>query len=520
MWRRFAFVLLTVLMVVPASAQLENVGNLDFPTSGTPEAQNHFLRGAGILHSFGWKQAIEQFQAAQKLDPEFAMAYWGESLCYNHPLQSEQDPESPRAVLKRLGPTREARLAKAPTAREKGFLSAVEELWADGGDWRARRVAYMDAMERLHHEFPDDDEVTTFYAVSLLSGARALQDETFRLEVKAGALALDVFGRNRKHPGAAHYVIHSFDDPIHAPLALEAADAYAGIAPAVSHAIHMPTHIFIQHGMWEKVAHQNDRGHKVGTELWKPGDSMGDMSHSLDWGQYGYLQMGDYEKGRKAIARFEEMVAMEPNGRAKSGLALNRARYIVETEEWKVQSLPDTASEHELLANGISAARTGDLVAAKEMAERLAGKANDAKADNGQGHGARVMLHEVKALTALAEGKSDEAVELLVQATEIEESMRPPNGAANPIKPSHELLGEVLLEVGKPAEAATAFETCLLRTPNRARSLLGAARAYAKTGERAKAAERYRSLRAIWSGHSELPGYQEAERFLASTDDR
>ena len=173
MRRRFeCFALVIALaLVAPASAQLENVGNLSFPTSGSPEAQRHFLRGVAILHSFGWKQAIAEFKLAQKAQPDFAMAYWGETLCYNHPLNSQQDAKNPRAVLARLGPNRAARLAKAPTAREKGFLEAVEELWGEG-DWRQRRVAYMNAMERLHKQFPNDDEVTTFYALSLLS-ARA-----------------------------------------------------------------------------------------------------------------------------------------------------------------------------------------------------------------------------------------------------------------------------------------------------------------------------------------------------------
>jgi hypothetical protein len=239
MSRRLPFaapLMLVAFLGSPVAAQLESVGNLRFETSASPEAQKHFLRGVAILHSFGWKQAIAEFQAAQKIDPDFALAYWGESLCYNHPLAPEQDGKTPREVLARLGATPEARLAKAPTAREKGFLRAVEDLWAEGpqkDDWRARRVAYMEAMARLHQEFPDDDEVTTFYAVSLLSGARALEDNTFRLEVKAGALSMDVFNRNRNHPGAAHYIIHSFDDPIHAPLALDAADAFADIAPAV-----------------------------------------------------------------------------------------------------------------------------------------------------------------------------------------------------------------------------------------------------------------------------------------------
>ena len=163
-----------------ADAQFQSVGTLDFPTSATGEAQQHFLRGVAILHSFGWKQAIEEFQAAQALDPDFVLAYWGETLNYNHPLQAERDAESPRAVLARLGSTREERLAKAPTARERGFLAAVEDLWGPG-DWRKRRVAYMEAMARLYDQYPDDDEVATFYSLALLSGARALNDNSLRL---------------------------------------------------------------------------------------------------------------------------------------------------------------------------------------------------------------------------------------------------------------------------------------------------------------------------------------------------
>jgi len=309
MGRVFA-VMLLALSIAPASAQFENVGTISFPTSGSPAAQQHFLRAVAILHSFGWKQAIAEFHEAQKLQPDFAMAYWGETLCYNHPLNAEQDVKSPRAVLARLGATPAERLAKAPTDREKGFLQAVEILWGPGDDWRARRVGYMNAMEKLAQQYPEDDEVKTFYAVSLLSGARALDDNTFRLEMKAGALALDVFKRHPNHPGAPHYVIHSFDDPIHAPLALEAARAYAAIVPAVSHGVHMPTHIFIQHGMWNEVANQNVRAFNVARELLQPGDTPGDLAHSGDWGHYGFLQLGDYAGARARTKAMEEALTV------------------------------------------------------------------------------------------------------------------------------------------------------------------------------------------------------------------
>ena len=208
---RFAAVVF--LLAGSSAAQFENVGSLDFPTSGSPEAQTHFLRGIAILHSFGWKQAVEQFHKAQELNPDFAMAYWGESLCYNHPLHQDQDLESPRAVLKRLGETREERLSKAPTDREKGFLEAVEILWGEG-DVVERKVGYMEAMRRLYERYPDEDEVASFYALSTIAAVRPSGDTTFRLYVQAGALAMQVFARNPNHPGAAHYIIHAFDDPV------------------------------------------------------------------------------------------------------------------------------------------------------------------------------------------------------------------------------------------------------------------------------------------------------------------
>jgi tetratricopeptide (TPR) repeat protein len=453
------------------------------------------------------------------------LAYWGESLCYNHPLNSQMDFKEPRAVLARLAPDRAARIAKAPTDREKGFMTAVEELWGEG-DSRQRRINYMNAMERLYRQFPNDDEVTTFYALSLLSASSAVDDRTSRLNVKGGALAMDVFKKNPNHPGAVHYIIHAFDDPVHAPLALEAARVYAKIVPAVSHAVHMPTHIFIQHGMWNEVANQNIRAFNVAKELWQPGDVPGDMSHSGDWGQYGFLQLGDYAGARERIQAFEWMAETTKNQRATGALSLVRARYIIETEEWKVQPIADNASNETILANGFSAVKTGDLATAEKMEAALAAKVKAAPgapapanphAEHGAapapapapamapggadaGKGIRVMHKELQALIAQARGQGDQAIALLKEAVEIEESMRAPNGAADPIKPSHELLGEVLLQAGKSREAADAFETSLLRMPNRARSLMGAIRAHAAAGNREKAAERLATFNSFWKG--------------------
>ena len=516
------FVLVALTVGGPTHSQFENVGTIDFPTSATGEAQQHFLRGMAILHSFGWKQAIEQFRAAQAIDPDFAMAYWGETLSYNHPLQPEANAESPREALARLGATPEERLAKAPTAREKGLLDAVERLWGEGR-WQDRRVAYMEAMARLYEQFPTDDEIATFYALSMLSGARAQGDDSLRLEVQAGAIALGVLDRNPSHPGAAHFVIHAFDDPLHAPIALPAAYVFAEIAAAVSHARHMPTHIFIQHGMWDLVSTNNQSAYDAAQDLWQPGDSVGDGVHALDWGQYGDLQRGDYEKARVWIDRLVAIIdASEGQARAVSTLPLMEARYVVETEEWKIDEITDETSPHTLLATGFSAIRTGDVETA-QRAEAALARLVAAEDDGGNVRAGRrwvqVMHKQVAALVRAAQGDADGAVQFMDEALEIVAGIRPPNGAADPVKPAYELYGEILLELGRPEDAAARFETSLQRMPNRPRSVLGLARALEQMGDDDGAAEQYEILDAIWAGRDSFTGLQEARQFLMSRRD-
>lgn len=513
--------LAAVLLVVAAGdarAQFQEVGVIDFPTSATGEAQDHFLRGVAILHSFGWLQAREQFHAAQEFDPDFAMAYWGESLAYNHPLNSQMDATEPRKALERLAPTRAERLAKAPTDREKGFLNAVEILWGEG-EHVERRLGYTDAMAQLYEDYPDDPEVAAFYALSMLSAVGATRDLSGRLNVRAGTIALKLSKDNNDHPGAVHYTIHSFDDPLHAPLALEAAHRFAEIAPAVSHARHMPTHIFIQHGMWNYVSGHNQYAYDAARELWQPGDPMGDATHALDWGQYGDLQLGDYEKARLWIQRIEKMASgtfleggpSDEGGQARpsGAVSLLKARYIVDTEEWAVLPINDESSGHELLATGLSAARTGN---------RAALEAAEAALDADGGGYAGVMHKQVAALLAVDRGNEAGARELMDEAVETVEAMAPPRGAASPIKPLHELYGEMLAGFGAHEDAAAMYETSLVRMPNRPRSLLGLARASVETGDFERATEAYEKLTEVWAGRDAFPGYQEAMRFLESTD--
>ena len=514
----FATLILASVAAPPAAqAQFEDVGVITFPTSATGEAQAHFLRGVAILHSFGWKQAREQFHAAQAIDPDFALAYWGESLAYNHPLVTNMDPTEPRKALERLAPTAEERIAKAPTEREKGLMRAVETLWGDG-DHGKRRFEYMEAMGDLHETYPDDPEIAAFYALSLLGVNRLNGNVTERYNIRAGTIALKLLNDNPVHPGAAHYTIHSFDHPINAPLALEAAYAFAGIAPAVSHARHMPTHIFIQHGMWDLVSGHNQSAFDVAVELWEPGDALGDAVHSLDWGQYGDLQRGDYEKARLWIERIESMVEHEGfevggargsagTARARGAVPLLKSRYTVETEEWDVRPVTDDMRTVELLATGLSAARTDDQ-------ETLAA-AEKALADESDGSGYDHVMHmQVSALLHQGMGHADVATGFMDRAVEAVEAMAPPRGSANPVKPVHELYGELLLELDRPEDAAEMFETSLMRMAGRPRSLLGLARANAAMGNTMVALENYSKVAALWEGRDGIAGLDEARGFV------
>jgi len=522
MKRMLATICILLMSYSVTADEKDSVGEITFPTSGSAEAQEHFLRGVATLHSFGWKQARTAFQQAQEVDPDFAMAYWGESLTYNHPLITEWDRETPKIVLGKLGETTEARLAKAPTARERGFMIAVEALFFSAGDTKARRTAYMNAMNSLHQRYPYDDEVAAFYALSLLSAAGPA-GEGHRQNVKAGAIAMDITARNPRHPGGVHYTIHAFDDPVHAPLALPAAWVFADIAAAVSHARHMPTHIFIQHGMWQQVSDSNQSAYDAAVALWEPGDMAGDMAHALDWGQYGDLQLGDYDRAELWIERMQEIVRKNP-GQQRVIEALPRvsARMILETQHWEMRPVTDSSMETELLATGISAVHLGDLDRARQAADKLAAKAaalgnSDTSYYAATGKPIAVMHRSVAGMTAIAEGDTDKGLAMLQEGVEIAESMRPPNGAPNPIKPVHELYGEALLSADRAAEAVRQFNASLARTPNRPLSLLGLARSYAALGDEESARRAYQQLAEVWKGR-DFPGLKEANHYVTAAD--
>ena len=517
----FSMCLLGAFSTSAFSADLEQIGTFEFPTSASGEAQRHFTLGVGYLHSFGWKQARTEFRKAQEIDPDFALAYWGESLTYNHPLIPVlQDPDSPQDTLNRLGSTSEERLSKAPTNREKGFLRAAEAFAFTEGSLGDKRLAWMYAMLDLYEEFPEDREVIAFTAVAMLSGATVSKDNRVlnnfltesgtEISMQAGAMAMDIFRENPNHPGAAHYIIHSFDHPTYAPLALSAAEKYASIAPAVSHARHMPTHIFIQHGMWDRVAEWNDSAFLAGWDLWEPGDAAGDQNHSSDWGQYGDLQRGNFDRSEMWINRASDVLSNNPgDGRSTGTLKTMKARHIIETENWETYELTDSLNSDELLALGLSAANLGDLDLAQAVADRL----EDLSSQSPSNTTLNLISMEISALTMFKKGQEEEAVALLMEAVSVAENQSPPRGAASPLKPVHELAGDLLLAMGSHDKAAELYETSLGRMANRPRALLGAARSYAGMSDEYNARQKFQAFYSLWKD-TDIVAVDEVEDYL------
>src|SRR5207237_4355954 len=239
---------------------------------------------------------------AQKADPAFALGYWGEATSFNHPLWAEQDLASARRALEKLAPDARARAAKAPAGKERELIEAADILFG-AGDKLARDIAYSQALGRMHAKYPQDDEISVMYALSLLGTARPGEKST-RNAMQAGALALDLFQRHPQHPGAAHFIIHAFDDPDHAILSLPAARSYSQIAPSAAHALHMPSHIFVQLGMWDDVVASNVVAYKAANDLAEAKNLPRGREdfHTLSWLQYAYLQQGKFDEAAKSVA--------------------------------------------------------------------------------------------------------------------------------------------------------------------------------------------------------------------------
>lgn len=470
-----------------ALAQQPRLGTVNFPTSGSAAAQPHFLRGVGYLHSFEYNLAAQAFREAQRADPAFAMAYWGEAMTHNHPVWNQQALDSARAIL--------ARAPRTGTPKERAWLQAALTLYGEGTKPR-RDTLYSRAMLRLVDEYPDDHEVRTFAALSLLGLNQAVREVTAYM--RAAALAQPVFEANPDHPGAAHYLIHAFDDPVHAPLGLSAARAYSRIAPDAAHAQHMTTHIFLAMGMWEQVRSQNEIAANL--TRWAPG-------HYTWWLGYGLLQQGRFADALAHLERVRAGMNGAQRGQVNH-LTWMRGDYLVNTEDWRAApaswSIANTASPavvaFDQFVTGFSAARRGDRRAAGAARIEMVRQLDSLRARNDSLplRSMAVLEKELAAMLQIADGQVEAGLTLAREAARIEAALPMEFGPPAVVKPAYELLGELLLEAGQPREAQAAFTRSLELQPGRARSLLGLVRAATQNGDAAVAADARARLPPAW----------------------
>jgi tetratricopeptide (TPR) repeat protein len=455
------------------------------------------------LHNFQFDEAAVAFKEAQAADAQFAMAYWGEAMSHNHPLWAQQDLAQAKEALERLAPTHDARLAKAKLPKEKAFLEAQQVLFFSPGDKLARDLAYSNVMAKMYEQYPDDHEVGTFYALSLLGSVRP-GDAGYRRQALAASIAEKLFTANPNHPGAAHFIIHAFDDPDHAPLALKAANAYAKIAPSAAHALHMPSHIYVQRGMWEQVKQSNIVAYKAAVDLnakMKLAEGREDF-HTLGWLGYAYQMLGSFDESKKTVDQAKAAADRNPTSAGlRDGYLGMRARHIQESGQWEKLALPAApapAGDHAAMPGmnmgpsqgsatwiyivGVSAVKLGDLATADAAEAQLKGLRERAQ---GGPNAYAVRPHAVRekelgAIIRWARGQQEDALALAKEAVDVEKTMEAPSGPPDPIKPAFELYGELLAAAGRHQEAAAAFEQSLLRTPNRTPSVKGLAAVSAK----------------------------------------
>jgi tetratricopeptide (TPR) repeat protein len=474
------------------------VGVVHFANSGAERAQPAFQRGLALLHSFEYAAARREFQQAQTLDPSFAMAVWGEALTYNHTLWHEQDTAAARAAMAKLGATPEERVARGRTARERDYLSSLEKLYGPG-DKTERDAAYSAALGELSHRYPNDLDGKSLYALSLLGLSPKRDARTY---MRAAAVAEEVYEVDKHHPGALHYLIHAYDDPVHAPLGLRAARLYAQVAPGASHAQHMTSHIFFSLGLWDDAIKANENSVRVA-------QAQGEHAyHSLLWLEYAYLQKDERTAAAALVRSLTHDVESGPTKENRLRAAFARATWLVETQGATETTAESEASADALrpvdstgvtyigyfavhdFARGVVAAGKGDVIGARGALAQLSDRINsasvapvgenrnwfDALTENDLAQ-ARVLATALGGAVEFADGKHGTGIarvrEAIAATAQMEFEYGPPWSA----KPLDELLGELLLADGQRAEAAAAFERALFTYPNRRLSVQGLAAA-------------------------------------------
>ena len=514
-------------------SQEYHLGKTNFKATGDEVAQSYFEKGILLLHNFEYAEAAQEFEMAQLLDPDFVMAYWGEAMCYNHPLWFQQDFKKGRGALYKLGVKAPERLEKAKTDFEKEFISSIELLYGEDPDIKVRNEKYENFMAEVYNKYPESDEAAAFYALAILGNCYT-GDEKEKYDLAARIL-LKLNAKSPEHPGALNYMIHLYDDPAKSYKGKKIADEYFVLASDSKYALHEPSHIYLANGDWEKVVKSNEASWNA-SEAWvkKKKKSLEDRDyHSLWWMQYGDLQQGKYEKALELVNNLNYESKYSKSERMRFHLAMMRGHYLVESGKW----LGDV-TRIEIPTNGFSVSAKNmcffvDAMAAMEKndfprVEWFLNQMTDQRmVDQNRKQEfqdfrncstmpilrttgieqelalAEVLEWELKAIKSMKINKLEEAVVFIKKAVDLEDHTRYEPGPPVVLKPSHEIYGEILIAMGNNQEAVKQFDLALQRAPNRSLSMLGKYKALKNLGESQKATQIKEMLLKNWKDADE-----------------
>ena len=502
------------------SDQLERMGTVHFDTSCSSEVRDEFNLAVATLHSFGYRKSAQLFADVLSRDPSCSMAEWGIAMSHYRQLW---DPPAKDDLRIGLEAAQDGLSMGPKTQRERDYLGAIQGFYQNAGTEshgiRAKR--YETAMESLHSRYPQDSEAAIFYALSLIANA-SLKDKTYADQKKATLILAPIILQQPQHPGVAHYIIHADDNPVLAPLALDAAKQYSQIAPDSPHALHMPSHIFTRLGLWDDSIASNLASASSARKQKLAGDEL----HALDYLVYAYLQTGRIVEARKLT---QQLPVIEPGDAARSaGLyatATIPARYWIERQQWDAaaalplppQTAPGDAHASTLyFARALGASRLGNTKAAQAAMEPLL-SLRDALAQSGDGNTdqVNVQLKIVSAWIKWADGDHDAALQEMRTAAAMEDATEKSPVSPGSIAPAPEMLGDMLLLAKQPKLALAAYESALNSAPGRLRAEYGAAVSAQKAELRAAAERHYRKLLTNCShADSDLPELAQANYFF------
>ncbi len=505
---------------VHVGVRAAQLGKINFPTSCSPAAQPMMEKGVALLHSFQYQQSEQTFGDAAQEDPRCAMAFWGKAMALYHQLWDFPGPHTLREGREDL---EQAAKIEGTTEREREYISAAAAFYQDNSELshEARARAYSEAMAKLYRDNPKDIDAAAFYGLSLVALAEYNEHDLADRE-KALAILSPLLTADPDHPGVAHYIIHASDTPELASQGLEAARMYAKIAPDSSHAVHMPSHIFTRLGLWQESIDSNMAAMAAAAK-----DTQMHMAdahyetHAMDFLDYAYLQSGQEAKAEDLL----KVLASVPGasvGTIQNMQAIFEARNALELHHWKVAAtlnvrdipLRDLGTTY--WVKSIGAARSGDVNSAKQDIQKLI-EADEAsnKHEKDMGNkiypGEGVAQREAEAWLAYAEGKQGEAVKIMRQAAEHEESEH----VDSLTMPAREMLADLLLELKRPSEALVEYQEALNILPNRFDSLYGAARAAESAGKPQEARDYFVRLAKIAAPGADRPELQEMKVNIA-----